>query len=282
MNVGEVLTFGYTGGIQNVTLTDKGLYKLEVWGAQGGDTSVNQCHGGNGGFAQGYILVNNNTKLYICVGGQGEARTYTSTTARGGYNGGGDGIGADNEDTQTGGGGATHIALVSGTLESIGKTSFVTNHNGLIVAGGGGGGGGYTNTPLNGGGYGGGTTGGPSGDANVGTQTGGYAFGKGIGTGWGGGGGGGFYGGGKRSDGDRRGACGGSGWIGGVPAITFKGTTYSPAMSNGSRSGNGYARITYIAKGSSIGGTLDGVPFESATFNGSEVETITFNGTSVA
>lgn len=40
---------------------------------------------------------------------------------------------------------------------------------------------------------------------------------------------------------------GGSGYIGGVPAFKHSnGITYSPSTSNGNRSGNGYAAITFI------------------------------------
>lgn len=39
---------------------------------------------------------------------------------------------------------------------------------------------------------------------------------------------------------------GGSGWLGGVPSITYKGTTYNSSTSNGVNSGNGKAKISYI------------------------------------
>lgn len=272
MNVGEAIEYRYTGDIKQITLTDKGLYKLQVWGAQG------RCsHGGKGGYAIGYIEVTQPITLYVCVG-QG----YDGTNQiNGGYNGGGTGHDwyGDGEWVGYGGGGASHIAKVNGLLKNIGYASFVTNHNGLIVAGGGGG---STRNQRNGG-TGGGTSGGQGqGDnQNPGTQTSGYAFGQGGNANTdGGGGGGGLYGGsggGYYSDGS-----GGSGWIGGVPTITFKGETYSSAMSNGAKEGHGQARITFVAKSSSIGGTLDGVPFESATFDGASVESITFNGTAIA
>lgn len=272
MNVGEVLTFNYTGGMQQVTLTDKGLYRLRVWGGQG------RCsNGGKGGYATGYIEVTSPLTLYVCVG-QG----YDGTNQiNGGYNGGGTGHDwyGDGQYVGFGGGGATHIAKVNGLLKDIGYTSFVTNGNGLLV---GGGGGGSTRNQRSGG-TGGGTSGGQGqGDnQNPGTQTSGYAFGQGGDANTdGGGGGGGLYGGsggGYYSDGS-----GGSGYIGGVPAITFKGTTYTPSTGNAAKSGQGMADITFVDKSSSIIGTLDGSPFESATFNGASVETITFNGTAIA
>lgn len=81
-----------------------------------------------------------------------------------------------------------------------------------------------------------------------GTQTGGYAFGRG----------------GNGSGQQRRGSeadsmeekyhlvkqpaeAGGSGYIGGVPAVKHtNGQTYSPKTTAGTRTGNGYARITFI------------------------------------
>ena len=35
--VGSYQEFGYTGGMQSVTIPADGIYKLEVWGAQGGE-----------------------------------------------------------------------------------------------------------------------------------------------------------------------------------------------------------------------------------------------------
>lgn len=258
MNVGQVLTYNYTGAIQTVNLTDKGLYKLEAWGAQG------RCsHGGKGGHSVGYINVTEPTTLYICVG-----RGYDGSNQQGAsYNGGGKGSTWEfNDDYYYGyaGGGATHIAKVNGILKNIGYTSFVTNHNGLIVAGGGGG------STRNGrsGGTGGGMSGGRGqGDNQIpGTQNSGYAFGQGGDANTdGGGGGGGLYGGsggGYYSDGS-----GGSGYIGGVPAITFKGQTYSPSTENGIRSGNGLATITYVDSSSLPikRGTVDVVAVKKGT-----------------
>lgn len=280
MNVGQVLTYNYTGAIQTVNLTDKGLYKLEVWGAQGEGEG-----GGKGGHSVGYINVENPLSLYLCVGGSA------------GYNGGG------NKGSTYGGhgGGATHVAKVSNTLRNIGYSSFVTNGNGLIVAGGGGGG--ATNAT---GGYGGGLTGGNGGKhesypserkgngGNGGSrssggngatgwsddegycysQSGGFGYGSdsvtnGVnGFSWGGGGG--FYGGSGGAEGGfgtSAGGGGGSGYIGGVPAITFKGQTYSPSTENGIRSGNGLATITYVDSSSLPikRGTVDVVAVKKGT-----------------
>lgn len=229
--------FTFTGSVQSVTIPSKGLYKLEVWGAQGSDTYYTS---GKGGYSVGYALLNRNAVLYVAVGGKGNAfnggcvnqttNPYASNIMYGG-----------------GGGGATHIAKVDGQLSAIGHTSFVTNGNGLIVAGGGGGGSRYYRPSDQlpdryiAGNSGGGLSGGGS---RGGTQSGGYAFGQGQNTGVGGYGGGGLYGG--YIEASDNGAGGGSGYIGGVPEITYKGNTYTPSTTNGVQGGNGKAKITKI------------------------------------
>ena len=195
-----------TSGEQIFTVQVTGTYKLEVWGAQGGGTN-----GGYGAYSVGSIKLNKDQKLYINVGGN-------TSTGTGGYNGGGSVV-----ENVYGGGGATHIATVSGLLSTLSsKTSNI-----LIVAGGGGGQGDT---------YAGGAGGGISGVNGVGddkgtggTQTAGGtggSMGGGTGTfGLGGsgdwyseslgGGGGGYYGGGSGGGtGDNGGGGGGSGYIG--------------------------------------------------------------------
>ena len=250
MNVGDSVTFDYTGSIQTFSVTNTGLYKLEVWGAKGGSFQrySYMAEGGNGGYSVGYIKLERDAKLYVVVGGNN------------GYNGGGSSCNYyDDPYTRIGasGGGATHIAKVTGRLSDIGKTSF--DQNGLIVAGGGGGGfygSAYTSLVWGRGGAGGGTSGGTSArthwqdvggmnTANGGTQVGGNAFGLGGSNSSGSGGGGGYFGGYTGSN-----TCGGggSGYIGGVPSITYRGITYSPSTTQGTNNGQGKATITLIAK----------------------------------
>lgn len=290
---GTSQSFSYTGGVQTFTVPYEGLYKLEVWGAKGGN--ANGCAGGSGGYAIGYAVLKKNTTLYVVCGGQGTE--VKAGAATGGYNGGGNANCSLNHTDYAGsGGGATHIAKVNGTLASIGITSFVTNKNGLIIAGGGGGSYYSPETPVKGsraGGSGGGTSGG-NGDPYQGltvlavaggTQTSGYAFGTGetkVATAnnaatTNSGGGGGLYGG--LAD-YYCGSGGGSGWTDGVPTITFKDATYSPSMSNGVNSGNGKATITFVKKGFPTV-HFDGTLLEGITFDGIEIDTIIFNGTTI-
>lgn len=223
-----VSNFGYNGGVQTYIVPVTGLYKLEVWGGRPETFAMydyDARYGGAGGYSVGYKELTAGTVLYIACGG-GNGKT---------YNGGGELTHGDIRN----GAGATHIALVNGTLASIGYDNFVTNKKGLIVAGGGGSGTMYGSWSFEGG-SGGGLNGESIswyGDHAGGTQTSGYAFGQG-----GPGAGGGLFGGHGGTS-----CAGGSGYIGGVPAITYKGTSYSPQTTNGVNSGDGRATITLVA-----------------------------------
>ena len=272
IKTGDILNYAYTGAVQFVTLP-KGVYKLEVWGAQGGYRS-NSSYGGKGGYSVGTITITQPTNIFIYVGGSGN----TGGTS-GGFNGGGA------RRTYKGGGGASDMR--------IGQDSLYAR---VIVAGGGGSDGASNKTGMYGGGItGGSTTAGYGTGGYGGTQTGvsssswqttahststttqagayaGFGFGgNGIyrSKGYGGAGGGGWYGGsGSYPDGsgdDDRGGGGGSGfvWTGSnapsgyllgskyylTNASTIAGNASMPSISGGTETGhtgNGYARITVI------------------------------------
>lgn len=246
--------FVYTGNIQTFDVPVSGLYKLQVYGSAGS---------GQGGFSEGYKVLEKGTRLYICCGGTP-------------YNGGGSGVRGD-DGSWTYGGGATHIALVDGLLSAIGYTNFVTNQKGLIVAGGGGGAAYCPDGGWQGGGAGGGTSGGNGGGYTYSgmattayggggaSQTGGGGSGGGFGyggsgnayTGWRSafaGGGGGFYGGGGGYSSNTgvasarqcAGGGGGSGWIGGVPEIEYQGIRLVPRMANGGNNTTGKAIVSFL------------------------------------
>ena len=235
----SVANFDYTGNVQSYTVPLTGIYKLEVWGAEGGYNTTSK-NGGKGGYSYGNIKLDNNQILFVYVGGSGNNGN--------GYNGGGLG--------QAIGGGATHIAVTSGLLNTM---SFSAN-NILIIAGGGGGatdgyiggsGGGATGSDGIGvhpeastTGKGGSQTSGGSGGTSINygiASSGGFGYGgSGITSNESGpGGGGGWYGGGGTPVGG--GAGGGSGHLSSSLII---GTT---GMQNDIRFGNGYARITFIS-----------------------------------
>ena len=125
--------FDYTGGEQTFTAPVNGIYKLETWGAQGGSTGT--CMGGYGGYSQGTIVLETGKNIYINVGGEGVGGlTWVEKT--GGYNGGGNStINSDTNSYNASGGGATHIATVSGLLSTLSNKIYSI----LIVSGAGGG-----------------------------------------------------------------------------------------------------------------------------------------------
>lgn len=224
-----------------------GQYKLEVWGAQGGDDTPVEGghggvdgaygHGGYGGYSSGILSLSSDDTLYVVVGGEGSDSDKDDV---GGYNGGGRGGNSGTWRFGSSGGGATHIALSSGLLKDLSSRK----DDVLIVAGGGGG------ADANGGpgGVGGGsTTTNPSG-TGLATSTSGYAFGYGEDGGSNKGGGGGGYYGGYAGD-SVWGANGGSGFVNSVlsSASTVNGTetfTAPDGSQETGHTGSGFARIT--------------------------------------
>jgi len=222
-------TFNYTGGMQSFKVPATGSYRLEVWGAQGGTSSSHT--GGLGGYTNVSKCLTAGTSgdtLYVGVGG-------TTTTANGGWNGGGCGNGwnsscdcgagvSSSDYTQAntvyaaGGGGATHIGTVNAQLRNY--ASDQRNPNYIFAVAGGGGGGGEANNGGAGGklngldgygsykGHGGSSTTSTGGAGGNGMTSANGSFGQGgtanrlqsVASGvsryWAGGGGGGLYGGG--------------------------------------------------------------------------------------
>ena len=255
-----------TSGEQIFTVPVTGTYKLEVWGAQGGGTN-----GGYGAYSVGSIKLNKDQKLYINVGGN-------TSTGTGGYNGGGSVV-----ENVYGGGGATHIATVSGLLSTLSsKTSNI-----LIVAGGGGEGNSYA------GGGGGGISGvnGVGDDKGTGgTQTAGgtsVASGSGGSMGGGtgafgiggtgdwyseslGGGGGGYYGGGSG------GGNGGNGGGGGSTYFNYSSAGYKGmGGAGGGISGVSGYRNTVGTETSTPGTQSSGYAFGKGNDNSSNTDSIT-------
>ncbi len=269
-------TDGTDGSVQSFNIPVTGAYKLEVWGAQGGNYKVTDKNGyscdhagGNGGYSNGSVYLEENTTLYITVGGKGKSITanssdYHQSGVAGGYNGGGSGGNGASWGFPggTGGGGATNITT------SLISTGELKHYNAakdkvLIVAGGGGGAGWETV-----GGAGGGLSGvtvSATHTSTGGTQTEGYAFGQGSpgytghdvpGSSEGSGGSGsGYYGGSTHiatgSTYESLGGAGGSGYIGELKnASTIAGNedmpTYDGTSTMVGNADNGYAKITYL------------------------------------
>jgi len=122
-----VIDFKYTGGEQRFIPAKTGTYKLEVWGAQGGNCAYKR--GGYGSYAVVETTLYSDQMIYVNVGGQGDECDQGTS---GGYNGGGNINCTSSSVHGAGGGGATHIATKSGEL----KTPI--NRDYLLVAIGGG------------------------------------------------------------------------------------------------------------------------------------------------
>lgn len=265
MRKGESVTFNYTGSVQPYTFERSGYYKLEVWGGKGGNATYTSSvgTGGYGGYSVGYKKFKKGSTIYIACGGKGEDGVYSGGNTAGGWNGGGTGgyhdrYGDYDRSSGGAGGGATHIALRTGTLAQIGASNLSQI---LIVAGGGGG---ARCDYAQNGGAGGGTSGGSVGSRAGGTQTSGYAFGQGgaganpdrhqnVYNGRGGGGGG-LYGGyGGIWDDSSSAGAGGSGYIGGVE--NYK--EFTKSTISGVNNSTGKATITLVSSSAIKYGTKD-------------------------
>ena len=247
--VSSEYTYDYDGSTSSLFIPVDGRYKIELWGAAGGGSSLMK---GLGGYTVGEFTFKKDELLYINVGGKGRTGT-ANLAATGGYNGGG-ASGVSDINFASSGGGSTDIRFNSKNLDAR-----------IMVAGGGGGGGSKNDSVATcNGGSGGGTTGTKgkcSADSylgGAGTQSAGGAkasYTENITTlptnGVAGGGGGGYYGGG----GGARfgGGGGGSGYCSNTAktCTLYDGTSSFPAIDNKTyetgHDGNGYIKITLIS-----------------------------------
>ena len=140
----NIYRYDYFNDVETFIAPKTGRYKLEVWGAQGGDGKTSMDYnqkGGYGGYSKGEVYLKENDKLYVVVGEQGKTGIgdgKSRVTVIGGYNGGANNLAGYSYSTDNyfgAGGGATHIATSTGLLSDLenNKDSI------LIVAGGGGG-----------------------------------------------------------------------------------------------------------------------------------------------
>lgn len=120
-----VKNFSYTGDVQSYTTLLSGTYKIELWGASGGDIANHQ--GGLGGYTSGYIQLDSAQNLYFYIGGQGQ------NSDIGGWNGG-QALTTNQSKYGSSGGGATDVRIVNGNWND-----FISLKSRIMVAGGGGG-----------------------------------------------------------------------------------------------------------------------------------------------
>ena len=77
-------------------LLEKGLYKFELWGAEGGlgryqnTPNLRENSAGKGAYVSGLINIPSSTNIFVYIGGKGEDQSSIEQNAfgRGGWNGG--------------------------------------------------------------------------------------------------------------------------------------------------------------------------------------------------
>lgn len=242
----QVWTFEYTGEIASWVVPAQGLYRIEVWGAQGG--SVNTCKGGLGAYMSGECVLSSSDMLRILVGGAGGNEGNPESSSHWGAAGGGGTYltFADNSPIVIAGGGGGAYRSRAG-MDGVTETSGTTASQYSPGSGGYGGGG------FGGGGLIGDSTGSAGGKSFVNGGAGGYmppaargGFGGGGSAGasiggMGAGGGGGGYSGGaggdtwSTSDNQHRGGGGGS-----------YNVLANQVNQSGVNSGNGMVKITLL------------------------------------
>ena len=134
LKTGDILNCPYSGTYKSITLP-KGTYKLECWGAQGGNgadsnsgfNASSGAIGGKGGYSTGILTLSSSQTVYLYTGGKGGCISSSANDYTGGFNGGGTGGVSGSMSRSGGGGGASDIR--------IGQNSLYAR---VIVAGGGG------------------------------------------------------------------------------------------------------------------------------------------------
>ena len=267
-----VANFDYTGNVQSYTVPLTGTYKIECWGASGGDTSF--ASGGKGAYTSGNIKLFYGATLFVYVGQQGQ-KTSSESISGGGWNGGGNGnTMGHSADGRSGGGGATDIRITQGNWdnpESLRSRIMVAgagggNSQSSLYTGDAGGLAGYTSSLLTAGKGGTQNAGGTGGSGSYGNAiSGGFGYG-GSGDNYASGGGSGYYGGGggaRDNVGYDGNGGGGSSYISGYDGCTTYSNIYifsdtrildgknsiiSPVgITETGHTGNGYARITFVS-----------------------------------
>ena len=178
---------GTDGSVQSFTAPVDGTYQIQLWGARGGSSCRNGVANGSdrGGYTVINVVLTKGQTIYFAVGGHGANNAFTNMSGAnvnpGGWNGGGNGYtdaaleeGSFTSAYREGSGGGGGATAVYTALAGNGQLSSYSGRKGSILGvAGGSSGANYEGSD----GYGGGTRGG---NGNYGgTQTTGYAFGRG-------------------------------------------------------------------------------------------------------
>ena len=243
--------FPYTGNYVEFTIPQDDIYEFEVWGGCGGDAKTDDlvAEGGLGGHSKGYKKMKKGEVVYVYNGG---AANGTSS----GANGGGRGNNYSNSKQYgAGGGGATHVATMSGILGYYNSNGLnYANRGCVLIVAGGGGGGAINNGTVHKGGDGGGERGADGSDGALGGRQ--ISTGSSPSDSFGytspyssssvaeSGGGGGWFGGHYGLRGES--GAGGSGYIDGVAPFTHNGKYYPAETEAGVNKGHGKTFIRYV------------------------------------
>ena len=131
--IGYSFDYDYTGKYQTFTVPVTGEYKVELWGAQGGDYDTS-LFGGLGGYTSGVLSLDKGDLLYLYIGEQASS---SSSNTSGGWNGGGNTPSGKDKDGRAGGG-ATDVRIIPTSTDTI-WNEFDSLKSRIMVAGAGGG-----------------------------------------------------------------------------------------------------------------------------------------------
>ncbi len=135
-SIGQVFTYDFTGNRQTFISACNGIFKIELWGAQGGGSK-----GGKGAYVSGNIKLEKSDTLYVYVG-ENPTNTFDtcgSSNQNSSYNGVASG-------SCVGGGGATDVRLIDGSWNNARSLE-----SRIIIAAGGGGANDTSNSTYKGG-----------------------------------------------------------------------------------------------------------------------------------
>ena len=173
-------TFNYTGSEQTFAVPISGMYKIEMWGAEGYDNPAYNYSSGKGSYTKGNIELNKNENIYFYIGGVGINGTINRPYGTYAFNGASGGnytcysYHNHNSAYNEYGGGATDIRLKNGNWND-----FESLKSRIMVAAGGSATSAYYNGTPGGGilGYDGNSTTGATQTSGGGPSQGGFGFG---------------------------------------------------------------------------------------------------------
>lgn len=127
-----MLSYSNENNPQKYIVPENGYYKIECWGASGGN--VDSTAGGKGAYTSGIIYLSKGEEIWAYIGEKGKDGVASQSAKSGTFNGGGPCGGSNGTSATSTGGGATDIRLSNGNWDDF--NSLKTR---IMVAAGGGG-----------------------------------------------------------------------------------------------------------------------------------------------